>query len=142
MLEHDANPSRPPATRAGVQGSARRGLGIFAQIVGGAAGVFIGGWIGSAVAPKPDPTAVLDFSGLDYVMYGGFIGFIVGAVALPLGVPLLVKSIATSRSRGASVHERTGEAALEGDAAWVATETAEQAGAALSASRARINRDA
>jgi hypothetical protein len=71
VLEHDANPSRPPATRAGVQGSARRGLGIFAQIVvGGAAGVFIGGWIGSAVAPKPDPTAVLDFSGLDYVMYG------------------------------------------------------------------------
>jgi hypothetical protein len=76
-----------------VRGEQRRGLSglqlFLLVVVGGAIGAVVGGLIGNALAPPPDPNAMLDLSGLDYVMTGGDVGLLAGAIGLPLIVSFL-----------------------------------------------------
>lgn len=63
---------RRPAPTAESQTTALGCLAIIlTPFIGGAVGV----WIGSAVAPQPDPNAFLDLTGLDWAVWGGLIGF-------------------------------------------------------------------
>jgi hypothetical protein len=84
----------PGAIETGRWSGLLAGLRTFLLVVvGGAAGAFVGGAIGNALAPPPDPNAMLDLSALDYVMTGGVIGILVGAIGLPLIVSLISRGI-------------------------------------------------
>jgi hypothetical protein len=55
-------------------------VGCLAILAGAAAGVVAGAYIGSAWAPAPDPTTMLDLSGLDGAVVGAIVGLFVGPI--------------------------------------------------------------
>jgi hypothetical protein len=57
-----------------------RTLGCLGAVLLPVVGVIVGLGIAAATAPKPDPSAMLDFSGIDRAFYGGVIGFFSGLV--------------------------------------------------------------
>jgi hypothetical protein len=51
-------------------------------------GLWVGGRVGVALGPKPDPNAFLDLTGVDWLVYGALIGGGIGLL-LAIGIALL-----------------------------------------------------
>jgi hypothetical protein len=107
-LKRDIWATQPPIAPADAQ--KRRSfigrIGRFVTILaGGVGGALLGAKIGVSFAPKPDPNAMIDLSGLPYAIYGLLFGFLAGAIVLPLVVSSFVAAFRMGRAQTTGMPE-------------------------------------